>query len=64
MSDTIKPGDVVQLKSGGPYMTVEVECGDTGKVDVVWYDTDTKKMETRRIASIALTKQVQPTSEQ
>lgn len=23
MSDTLKPGDVVQLKSGGPHMTVE-----------------------------------------
>ncbi len=36
MQDTIKTGDVVQLKSGGPVMTVEAVRGNT--VDVIWGD--------------------------
>lgn len=31
-----KPGDIVILKSGGPYMTVEAIPGD-GKLRCVWF---------------------------
>ena len=39
MADTFKRGDVVQLKSGGPIMTVQ-EPADGGKVLCVWFPTD------------------------
>lgn len=32
-----KPGDVVQVKSGGPKMTVDVVIKD-GEVTCVWFD--------------------------
>jgi uncharacterized protein YodC (DUF2158 family) len=42
MENTIKPGDVVQLKSGGPFMTV------TSVSDKVawctWFDPETHKL--------------------
>ena len=42
-----KPGDVVQLKSGGPKMTVSaVESPPTGKVQIIceWLDADLKRL--------------------
>jgi uncharacterized protein YodC (DUF2158 family) len=36
-SDSIQPGDRVQLKSGGPVMTVDQP--DEGKWWCVWFDT-------------------------
>lgn len=58
MNDEIKPGDAVQLNSGGPHMTVELlhEDEHARSADVVWYDADTFKMETRRIKVAALNK--------
>lgn len=35
MSEPIKVGDVVQLKSGGPRMTVSY-LGDGGKMECTW----------------------------
>ena len=37
MVDPLAPGDVVQLKSGGPAMTVEL-IDDTGMVACTWMD--------------------------
>ncbi len=48
MLDTPKSGDLVQLNSGGPIMTVaEVESGDKGVILAVcgWFNG--KKQETR-----------------
>lgn len=46
MSDTLKTGDVVQLKSGGPLMTVEWvgESSMTGTVvaSCQWFDEKNK----------------------
>jgi len=42
-----KPGDVVQLKSGGPKMTVSsVESPPNGKVQYIceWFDADLKRL--------------------
>jgi uncharacterized protein YodC (DUF2158 family) len=42
-----KPGDVVQLKSGGPKMTVSAaESSATGKVQYIceWFDADLKRL--------------------
>lgn len=36
-----KVGDVVQLKSGGPRMTVSFDAGK-GTVHVIWFDNDEK----------------------
>lgn len=35
----VKIGDVVQLKSGGPTMTIE-DIEDSGKVRCKWFDRD------------------------
>ena len=45
--DQIKPGDVVQLKSGGPRMTVAVvETAPTGRLQYIceWFDADLKRL--------------------
>lgn len=34
---SIRVGDVVQLKSGGPAMTVQAEAG-TGYLECIWFD--------------------------
>lgn len=39
VNQEIRPGDVVQLKSGGPMMTVEITCDD-GTLIVIWFDVD------------------------
>ena len=46
MSGTIKPGDVVQLKSGGPKMTVaRLETTDVGVSAVCgWFDGKSNKV--------------------
>ena len=36
MSETFNVGDTVQLKSGGPYMTIETITGD--EVTCVWFE--------------------------
>jgi len=38
-----KPGDVVQLKSGGPLMTVTEVGGDPRRVWAVWFDQSGKE---------------------
>ena len=42
MADTFSIGDVVQLKSGGPVMTVESVDSD-GSVYCAWFDSKEKK---------------------
>jgi uncharacterized protein YodC (DUF2158 family) len=49
MSDEIKPGDVVRVKSGGPKMTVtEVGQDSYGSMKVwcEWFDEKTNKPQT------------------
>jgi uncharacterized protein YodC (DUF2158 family) len=38
----LKPGDVVELKSGGPDMTIET-VGHDGRVACVWFDGNQEK---------------------
>ena len=42
-----KVGDVVQLKSGGPHMTV-VTVGNDGHIHVVWFNQDSSKFDVSR----------------
>ncbi|ASP40341.1 DUF2158 domain-containing protein [Bacterioplanes sanyensis] len=42
MSDSFKAGDLVQLKSGGPLMTVEAVVGN-GQIACYWFDQATVK---------------------
>lgn len=51
MPETFKPGDVVQLKSGGPAMTVEV-VGEDGMIACSWMDRT--KLERRSFVSAVL----------
>ena len=37
---TYEPGDIVQLISGGPDMTVLDVCVDCGEVEVAWFNID------------------------
>lgn len=39
MSNKFNAGDVVQVKSGGPYMTIE-NIEENGRVWCVWFDKD------------------------
>ena len=41
MIEEIKPGDTVQVKSGGPHMTVD--SIDDGEAICVWFDKTTRK---------------------
>ena len=41
MSQEISPGDVVQLKSGGPLMTV-IGIADGGAVRCIWFPSSDK----------------------
>ena len=38
MSDDLKPGDIVMLKSGGPDMTVADDGGSAGYLNCMWFD--------------------------
>lgn len=42
-----KVGDVVQIKSGGPFMTV-VTVGTDGQIHVVWFNQDGSKFDVSR----------------
>ena len=42
MADAISIGDTVQLKSGGPVMTV-VYVDSDGNMDCAWFDGEEKK---------------------
>lgn len=59
MSNEFKVGDVVQMKSGGPQMTV-VECNDSGYVVCEWFSRKSQNMERREFVSASLIKYVRP----
>lgn len=46
------PGDIVQLKSGSPALTVISETGD--HVNVVWYSDENGEFRTQSLNVIAL----------
>lgn len=50
MPEQFKPGDVVELKSGGPQMTISYISGD--KVDCVWFEGKQQKSGTFRVAML------------
>jgi uncharacterized protein YodC (DUF2158 family) len=45
VNDQLKPGDVVQLKSGGPKMTIDSIGYGTGgdKAKCIWFDNNDRK---------------------
>ncbi len=47
-----EPGDIVQLKSGSPALTVVSEKGDD--VKVIWYADEVPEFRTETIPAIAL----------
>lgn len=53
MSGAFKPGDVVQLKSGGPSMTVLPS--KEGEVSTVWYNADNREYATATFSPEVLT---------
>lgn len=46
------PGDIVQLKSGSPALTVISETGET--VEVVWYSDEVGEFRTNSLPAITL----------
>jgi uncharacterized protein YodC (DUF2158 family) len=42
---TFQPGDVVQLKSGGPKMVVTHGCASDGRIGCHWFDVSGKNLE-------------------
>lgn len=52
MTPKIEEGSVVQLKSGGPVMTVEDILGTSARV--VWYDPERRDIQRAEIALSAL----------
>ena len=53
-----RKGDIVQLKSGGPKMTIEDDDAYGGSVTVAWFAGS--KMETKNIDPEALQPYVEP----
>ena len=57
MSETLKPGDTVRLKSGGPLMTIE-DIDDYGmvsplkKATCTWFDGRKKNSDLIAVASL------------
>ena len=51
MSEALKPGDVVQLASGGPEMTIQWEL-NSGGWQCTWFDGRTAKSETFALAAL------------
>ena len=50
MADQIKVGDVVQLKSGGPLMTVEIV--DADRAFCTWFTNNEKRREPFQLAAL------------
>ncbi|WP_127092135.1 DUF2158 domain-containing protein [Aquabacter cavernae] len=48
----IAPGEIVQLKSGSPALTVIAVDGDV--VEVVWFAEDVSEFRTQKIPAVAL----------
>lgn len=48
----IAPGEIVQLKSGSPALTVVAVDGD--KVDVVWFSEETGEFRSQTLPLVAL----------
>ncbi|WP_188575597.1 YodC family protein [Azorhizobium oxalatiphilum] len=46
------PGDIVQLKSGSPALTVIAETGES--VKVIWYSDETGEFRTQELDAIVL----------
>lgn len=61
MSEALKGGDVVQLKSGGPLMTVLVDAGDGPEASVrcIWYQEKEQKYAAESFSAVTL-KRVEP----
>ena len=51
MRETLKPGDLVRLKSGGPVMTFEGQCW-LGDALCRWFDDAALKRESFTFASL------------
>jgi uncharacterized protein YodC (DUF2158 family) len=51
MSEQFKPGDVVELKSGGPKMTVEEVDEEAGGVFCTWFDEGNQPQQRNFIAA-------------
>lgn len=59
MNGNFQVGDVVQLKSGGPHMTVSlIRSDDDGRVECTWFDA--KGIECGSVFAPALLKKVEP----
>lgn len=54
MSDDIKVGGLVVLRSGGPVMTVMRVVDRRGLLTVVWFDGETKMMDQFAVAEVVV----------
>jgi uncharacterized protein YodC (DUF2158 family) len=60
METKIKAGDVVQLKSGGPAMTVETVgelSNSNGEASVTWFNNNYERLQSRFLVSSLRLKQ-------